>query len=183
MTPLKEVPQYVEKIDRLNRISVAIAQIESRILELNQMAVAPAKKAALEDAALQYAETGVVAHVAVSPGEIQREREALTSQLEVLKLSADAMRQQMHELQQQLSRQVCAAQAPAHRKLAQRMLKLLREIDDVQEDERQLLLSIHAAGYEPSFPQSVAWPLIGRASDNSGSALFYRVRELGHYAD
>lgn len=183
MTPIKDVPAYSKLTAELNSLGVALGRINARMAEIDIALQTPKDfdhGAAHLRAAMRFSETGVV-EVDTAPADLQAEQAVLRNQSAALLRALQAKRDALESLRSQLSGDICKAAGAAHRKLAARALALLEELDQLAEDEVKLVNGIESAGYNANFKTLIEWPYLGRLSQRSESASWYRVRELRTY--
>jgi hypothetical protein len=186
MTPLREQPQYAEQLQALNKLSEALAKVQGRIVEVEALMRAPTGPAdvgaARVAAALSFVETGVARPAGADMGSLSQEHVELRGQREALETAIRGKHEELHQLTQRLSYEVCKEVEGKHRKLAQRYLAKLHELDAMHEEEIALMKAIEAAGYHAGFRQYVRSPVFGFLRQRSESNLWHRVRELELYA-
>ncbi len=185
VTPLKEQPGHVEAMKQINTLNGALAKVDVRILEIEALLAAhtPDAGSSHVEAALQFAATGVVRGPGNTPHALSEENVILRQQREALQKAIAAQYASLQLVTSELSAEVSRAAQAAHKSLAARMLKLLQDLDALQEEERVFIRDLEDAGYSPRFQQYVAWPMVGRLRDKSESLLWYRERELRMYVD
>lgn len=180
MTPLLEHPRYVEAMAEFNRLGAALGRIDARLAEIALLGrdLAAGNTGALLLAGLDQLEKVGTLPTAQS---LAAERSTLADQRAMTVAILEQSRTKVYVLVGELSNQVTAEMSTRHKALAVRMLKALRDLDAIQDEEDTLIRELAHAGYEARFAQRIDWPHVGRLADSSGSALWYRTRDLQRY--
>jgi hypothetical protein len=173
---LRDHSEYSAEVAKHNRFSAKLAALDAERTAIN--AITSAQQTSHDDpvAAAEAMLDGTKAaqeNHSARLGEIIREesllRQALASQRETL--DAIAAR---------LSRDVCAKFDTEHQAAARRILAALEELDAALGVADDLRNGIERAGYSAAALPDLAWPLIGRIDDSTGSMAFYKRKELRH---
>jgi phosphoenolpyruvate-protein kinase (PTS system EI component) len=183
MTPLAQQPQFIAATNEINRLNTALAKVQSRITEIESMLQGPLDSSpdSHVEAALEFAETGVVRGPSNTPVALHEEHVVLRQQRDSVQQAIAGLRAAQSKLTQELSATVCREREQAHKDLARRYLSKLLELDAMRQEEVDFIGDIESNGYDARFRDYVAWPAIGSLWQRSESAIWYRVRELQAY--
>lgn len=181
MLPLTQQPRYAAIVATLAELNGAMVKVQGRITEIEmQTAKFDADKRGEQqvEAALRYAQTGVVTAPPNQPEHLQAEYQMLREQHEALTRTIAARNEDRYQLQNQLSQEASQAFKAKHDALCAKYAKKLRELDDLVGEEDALRKELRDLGYEATFTRSLHWPHLGRINDISSSAMYYRAREF-----
>jgi transcription elongation GreA/GreB family factor len=182
LPPLREVPEYVAAVQKLNEINAASAQINER---LNQIGAQLVPSSQPSDA-MSLTEQ-IMARAAVQGGRLdfdslQDERQRLQEHLSILAEGARLQSLAIDRLGAALSHKAFRAVDGRHRELARAAAAALREFDDVQKQEAQFFAQLEVLGYEPSPSMHISWHLVGTCRTlPEQSQLSMRLSELEAY--
>lgn len=109
---------------------------------------------------------------------MHEEHQALVEQETALQRAIERQRRSLDHVVAEASAQLGRDLRATHAGLAKRYLELLRQADQVLEEERQLVLSIEAAGYRNRLSGRILSDQLGRIGDSSGSVAFYLHRDV-----
>jgi len=183
-SPLREQPANVEKTQRINVLSAARNKIVAAIgdceLRLGTAISAQAFADNQVEAALKFAETGIVQMPANGVGALRDEHAQLRGQLEYVDRELEKLRQSALELERTLSAQCYAANRDVHVDILTRYAAKLRELDAVVAEEEAFFNAMHAAGYSYTPPDMALWLTLGTLADPN-STISMRLRELRPY--
>lgn len=182
MKPMSAQPVFAEATDEINKLNAALAKVQGRIVEIEALlnADAPDGDSSHVAAALEYAATGVVRGPDNTPTALREEHVVLRQQRDALRTVIGERHKARNKVASELSAQACKEAVPAHAALCKRYVKALRQLDQIESEERELIRSIEANEYSASFRVYAQWPYIGSISDRS-SMLSQRVREMSFY--
>lgn len=186
LTPFASNPQHLAAVQKLNDINAALARTNARLAEIeveltSRRPGTPSPLAMAERILADPSFAGQQSQAESLRGEHLR----LRGHVEILRRAQAHQAMAVHEVFQAASRVATAAIAPAHQALARRMANKLREIEELQAEERALVRSVEIEGYEVgSQLERVAWPLIGTlATLPEESQLSMRIAALERYAE
>jgi predicted nucleic acid-binding Zn-ribbon protein len=183
MKHIKDHPRYAELTASLGILHSAHGKIQMRISEIETALCTPADfdhQGAQVASALQFAETGKL-EISTSPKDLQHEHLLLREKLTALNTAIEAKHSELSKLRSDLSAEVCEARKAEHKKMAARALDLIEQLDALMGEEQVFIRAMESAGYDVHLPEYIAWPALGRISDQSQSLAWYRHRDLSRY--
>jgi hypothetical protein len=170
MTPLKEHPDHLAAVAEHNQLSAAVSMIETRIRELELLLAAGQdtpedKEAAQVAAAKHFVATGEVRGLSNDPNLLREEHVLLRDQRDATKKAMTATFDKVMKITDRLSTEASIDNGAAHRAIAAEYAAALEQARAAEEKERELIRSMHAAGYEARFPMLVESRVVGPISD------------------
>jgi hypothetical protein len=182
LPPLREVPEYVAALQKLNEINATSAQINDRLTQIGAQLVPssqPSDAMSLTDQ--------IMARASVQGGRLdfdslQDERQRLQEHMAILAEGARLQSLAIDRLAAALSHEAFRTVEGRHRELARAAAVALREFDHAQSQEGQFFAQLDALGYEPTPSVHIAWHLVGSCRTlPEQSQLSMRLSELEAY--
>ena len=181
--PINKNPEYIEALNALNRFTGELDKLSidwnalHSEMELSRRTVAAAADPIAEANAM------LAGGVASDPGYGARMEEIQRKQ-HVLRGAIERQREVLNQLTGRLSKEVCDTLKPQHRAIAKKMLTKLQELDAIFEEGEAFNRELSAAGYAVVGLEDLAWSAgPGRIADNTGSPMYYQVKDLQRYLD
>jgi hypothetical protein len=184
MKPFSQLPEALALTERINTKSAALAKIISDIDEIVGQIAAGHQNDNHDrrvQAALEYVATGDFTVPTAANGALQEKHSYLCQQVEALKLSITADRDDLHDFQRQASAKASLEVDAKHRSIAADALKAIRAFDAACAAEQALVSELGENGYDARFRHPIQWFHIGRLNDISSSAIWYYERSLALY--
>ena len=186
MKPMNEQPRYIAAAQEIKELAVVQAKVQERIAELDALmqrgGVVPGGETSHVAAALEFATTGKVRMPEMTPSTLREEQLVLRQQEEALQKAMRTRQAALSDVARALSHEACTEAAGQHRKLLERQLDLLLQLDAALQEGEDFLHGLSSMGYGVHFSPSLQWLQVGRVRDNFGSLMYYRVRELRRFA-
>jgi len=184
IAPITEHSEYSSAQAEINKLGIALGKVRARLAEISILLSAPPasrKESSIVNAALEFAETGVVKPAQEVSG-LNEERQVLARQETALLNAMELHRLRMDKLIDDLSGQLKPSVMAAHAGLAKRYIHLLEKMDEILEEESELVRSVESAGYRCYLRGLIARQQLGRIGDTFGSMAYYLHRDVSEIA-
>lgn len=183
--PVTQDAAFAASQVEMGKLAIALGKVQGRLREISsRLSSATSERAdsAALNAALEFAETGVVKASANEVSSLNEERLVLSEQESALMRAMSKLDQAQQQRIQELGELIAADVRTAHAALAKRYVAALQELDKVVDEEEHLVAALESAGYRPMLRGRLFNHQLGRINDNSGSLLFYVYRDAKQLA-
>ncbi|RZS47495.1 hypothetical protein [Sphaerotilus mobilis] len=181
---LADNPAFIEVRQSLSELNDALFKIQTRKSEIEMILAskqpAPSNEPSVHDA-MNYAATGKLQVPTVFSGDLLDELATLRVHERSLRQAIERQTARAQQVEGEHRACVVKELSPAHKALMRRYLDALIALDAIVEEEAAMFRQVEATGVEARFNETAYSRLMGRVNDNSGSHLFYRVRDIKAY--
>lgn len=186
MDHIKKAPARQQIAGELNELAMALGKLNAAIAEcearIRDASNAHNSTDLRVDAALEFARSGAFSAVGNDLAELQERHIHLRLQRDAVAVALQNRQSDLSAIEIELSVAASQAVSTRHRAIAKDFMVALTALDAAMQAEIDLVEELASFGYTARFPKTLAWSQVGRIADNSGSAAYYKAREIAPYA-